>query len=309
MKIIDIKPKTVVSGIFLVKEISFLKTKDNGNRPYTAITFKDKSGEIRSFCWDKHLTLIRPGTFVKLTGNSQERNEEVLLSFKDSAIHPVKQPENLEDYILSLDSLTINRLWEELIGIVNGVQDKFYREILNKIISQHETLGIEFNLKNAPYDAHYGAHFAGALLEHMIYCLRHVKTIHHNYYDRNCPIDPDFLVAATICRSVGRLRKYENIFAVQESQRGKTIPLPILSWEILKELVTGEELLSNKFLKLEDAVLADENRMARSIEGNLVQFAEQIENRTVTFMRFLKFSKNEDKFIWVPELNLEIFNI
>ena len=116
----DIEAGASVSGVFLIKAIQFLKTKDK--RPYSAITFVDKSDEMRSFIWDTHLTHLRAGMFVKASGIARMHKEQLVIRLTDSAITPVPTPDNLDDYINSLDGLTINKLWEELLGYVNAIQ-------------------------------------------------------------------------------------------------------------------------------------------------------------------------------------------
>lgn len=308
-----IKSGSKVSDVFLVKEIQFLKTKDK--RPYTALTFIDKSGEIRSFVWDTHLSHIRAGTFVKASGAAAEHKGDMVIRLDETGIMPVKKPDNLDDYIYALDAVTIKSLWEELMGFINGMQDKFYKTIVSYFIHHHDEIGGEFNLKTCPLtDESYGS-YAGALLEHIVYCLRHAKAIHHNYFDRNAPLDPDLLAAILILHDAGRLKSFKHIFNVTKTQEAKMAFHNSLSTEILEFIISHAEMSEAdwsevKKMKLRNGIIvaAGLDMKFNTIEGMLANRIQNMDALVGVMSRALNFAKQDQELVWCKILQTEILN-
>ena len=296
-----------VSGVFLISACKALRTQDK--RPYTLLELRDKSGIIKAFVWDKQLTMLRAGMFIKASGIAKEHENAIVLKFDDTSITPVRQPNNLDDYIYSLDALTLNRLWEELLGIIEGVHDKYYKSILKMLLDKHETFG-EFSLRTAPLtDERYGT-YAGALLEHIIYCCRHAKMIQHNYFDRNTPIDPDLLAAILILHDVGRLKGLTNIFNVEKSREGHLLSMPVLSYNITRELCDKvEDKDEVKALKLQQGVLeAGSKEQCKFIESMLAQKIQELDALTGIYSRAINFAKPDQEFVDNELLGIKLWN-
>lgn len=309
----DIQSDSKVSDVFLIKEIQFVKTKDK--RPYTAITLMDRSGEIKSFIWDSHLTHIRAGTFVKVSGFCKEHNGSLVIRLKDTGITPVPRPDNLDDYILALDPMTIKTLWEELLGFVNNIQDKFYKAIVQYFVQHHDELGGEFNLKTCPLtDESYG-NYAGALLEHIVYCLRHAKAIHQNYFDRNCPLDLDLLVSILIMHDAGRMQAFRQIFNIQKTPEFVLLGYQGLTTNILSAIISKVEIEAGAWDDIKQAKLfngiytaADLDKKPASLEGMLAQKIQNMDALVGAISRTLNFAKSDKTSVWCRITNSEIYN-
>jgi 23S rRNA maturation-related 3'-5' exoribonuclease YhaM len=309
----DIQSDSKVSDVFLVKEIQFLKTKDK--RPYTAITFMDRSGEIKSFIWDTHLTHIRAGTFVKASGFAKEHNGDLVIRLKDSGITPVPRPENLDDYIVALDHMTVKTLWEELMGFVNGIQDKFYKAIVQYFVRNHEELGREFSLKTCPLTDELYGNYAGALLEHIVYCLRHAKAIHQNYFDRNCPLDLDLLVAILIMHDAGRMRAFRQIYNIKHTDSFLLLGYRGLTSDILGEVISKVEMEAAEWdevkrIKLVNGIYtaADLDAKPNSLEGMLAQRIQNMDALVGAISRTLNFAKAGQPSVYCKVTDSEIYN-
>jgi 3'-5' exoribonuclease len=314
--IADIKPGKF-SGVFLVSECKVLKTRKD-KRPYTLISFKDKSGEITAFVWDKELNYIRAGSFVKASGFAKIHKEELVLRLDDSGITPVKQPDNLDEYIYSLDSLTIKTMWEELLSIVGGVKDKFFKAILDSLLETHSEYG-DFNLKNSPLtDERYGA-YAGALLEHIVYVCRHIKMVQRNYYDRNLPLDPDLLVTIAILHDVGRLKAFQNMMQVEKTVEGKMIPSAQLSWDIVSAIISKIEIpagewkavrADNRSEKLREGIMSasDGDATPMTIEALIVQKTQQMDALVGIYARAINFARQGETFVRLQAKDGEVYN-
>lgn len=295
----DIKPGQI-SGVFLIEECKVLRTQDK--RPYTLLELKDKSGKIKAFVWDKELPFLRPGMFIKASGTAKDHKDGIVLKFDETAITPIKAPQNLDDYIYSLDSITINRLWEELLGVINSVRgDKFYRSTLDKLLELHESLG-DFSLRNCPLsDDKYGT-YAGAFLEHIIYCCRHAKMIQQNYFDRNTPIDPDLLNTLVILQGVGRLQAYKNIFSVEKTTLGKLLPINVISANLLQKLITVQD--AKKTLVLQQGIIGP----PRFIESMLSQKIQEMDLLVGVYSRTINYARADQEFINIEHLNIDLWN-
>ena len=309
----DIKPGPT-SGVYLISECKVLKTKDK-QRPYTLLRLADKSGEIKAFVWDSQLRHLRAGKFVKVSGQAKEHNGEMVLRLNQASITPVKEPENLDDYIYSLDSLTLNTLWEELRGIINGVKSSYFSALLKTLLDKHDEISDEFTLKNAPLtEERYGA-YAGALLEHIVYSCRIVKAVQQNYCDRNTPIDPDLLLSIVIFHDLGRLKAFENIMSVRKSQEGKLYPTHVLSLEVLQEIIShtksyggarGNHLLAAKLR--EGIIAASSNEKPKTIESLIAQKAQSLDALIGIYSRAINFARHDEEFVSLQSEDGELFN-
>jgi 3'-5' exoribonuclease len=312
--IVDIKDKDNVSSVFLVKEASCLKTKKD-KRPYTVLNFIDKTGEIKAFIWDKHLSHIRAGSFVKASGTAALHNDLIVLRLKDTGITPVPKPSNLDNYLHALDAMTISSLWEELSGTASAMQDPFYKAIVFYLLNHHDELGDGFNLKTCPLNDKKDGNYAGALLEHIVYCLRHCKAIHQNYFDRNCPIDPDLLATLAILHHVGKLRSFKNIFSVELTTKARTMGSVAMTREVLQDIISKVEMKADdwnetKELKLKCGAVSssDETMKSNTIEAAIVQSIQVMDRTIGLYARTLNFAKAGKETVWCPEFNVEIIN-
>jgi len=308
----NIKEGATVSDVFLVKESSCLKTKKD-KRPYTALNFVDKSGEIKAFVWDKHLTHIRAGTFVKASGTAAKHNDLIVLRLKDTGITPVPKPSNLDDYLHSLDALTIKNLWEELLGTVNAMQDKFYKAIVLYLINHGDELGDGFSLKTCPLSDKKHGNYAGALLEHIVYCLRHCKVIHQNYFDRNCPIDPDLLTALAILHNAGKLRAFKNIYSIELTTQAKTTGILNITREIIQEIISKIEMSAAEWDKTKELKIkvgavssSDMSMKSNTIEALIVQSIQSMDVNIGLYARELNYAKAGQETIWCSKVGVEI---
>lgn len=306
--IADIKPGKV-SGVFLISDCKVLKTKDK--RPYTRLSFKDKSGEIDAFVWDRELRYLRAGSFVKVSGVTRESKGQTVLALTETAITKVKQPENLDEYIYSLDGLTIKTMWTELLGIINAVQDPFYRALLDCLLEDHESFG-EFSLKNAPLtEERYGA-YAGALLEHIVYVCRHIKLVQRNYYDRNLPLDPDLLTTIAIFHDIGRLKAFQNMLHIEKTVEGKMVKSSSLSWDIVAGIISKVKVEGSdtKTLKLREGIISasDKDCMPKTIEALIVQKLQQLDAMVGIYGRAINFARQDDVFVRLQAANGEVYN-
>lgn len=299
-----------ISQVCLIKEINQLHTKDK-KRPFTSIVLTDKSGEIKAFVWDKHLTHLRPNTFIKLSGEVKEHEGSMVLRVNEQSITPINTPKNLEDYVYSLDCLSVSNLWEELQGFIQAIQDPFFKGIVNSIINEHENFGV-FNLRNCPLTIHRFGQYHGALLEHIIYCARNAKSFQQNYFDRNAPIDPDLLLAILVLHDMGNLKAFTNFnrpqLKVQAKLHGKTC----LSLGIVRGAVNEEELSpieEIKLAKLEHGIMAATEYMKpKFIEAMLAQKIQEMDTLLGVYSRAINFAGHDQEFTDVPYLDTEVYN-
>jgi len=298
------------SGVLLLSNVKHLQTKDS--RPYTRLTLKDKSAEIDAFIWDDHVSFISAGDFVKVSGEVKLRDgEQKVLRINQSSITPVKRPDNLDDYIYSLDNETREQLWKELLKFIESVNDKLLKRLLENLISKHDELGT-FTLKDCPLtDESYGS-YAGALLEHIIYCCRHARAVQKNYYDRNAPINPDILITIIVFHDIGRIRAFENIIKVRKSLEGEWLPTPTLSLLIFEEMSRDIQFDEVTVNKIRSGILevADPDKSPTTLESLIAQNVQKLDALVSMYGRSANYTNKEGHpFNYVKGLRgVKVFN-
>lgn len=300
-----------ITQVFLIKKVNIGKT--GAGKPYTGFILKDRHAEIKCVIWGETLSQYKDGMFVQITGEVAPYQDSLQIKANRQSIMPVPIPSNIEDYLYSLDGVTTQRLWEELISEIELIQDNFLKAVVSNVIKQERD---GFSLKNCPLtDESYG-NYCGALLEHIIYSLRHCKSVQSNYFDRNTPIDFDLLRSIVILHDVGRVEGFTNIFSVEKTTRAKLEGISNLSYRMISDAlyqmkIDGETCDETKVSKLLHGVLVSSNTKLTPlfIEALIAQQVQKLDALVGIYSRSINGAKSDQEFTWTNKIiGSELFN-
>jgi len=143
--------------------------------PFIGLVLSDKSGELKVTLWERTEVPFKEKSFLKITGTVSSYNNEKLLVANYQSIMVVEQPKSTEDYFsLSLDSLTLKRLNDELIKLTP--QEPLFKKIVQAGLSSLNLGTSRIDGKEFAYD--------GSLLDFLVTNLRCAETHHESINDQ-----------------------------------------------------------------------------------------------------------------------------
>lgn len=291
--------------IALVKESNCIKRE----KTFSVIVLKDRSGEIP--CYITGEVTPAPGSFVLVVGKvGKDREQKLKISATN--IQNAKTPLSLENFIFSLDNLTKEKLKEELFESINSITDEFYTNLIKQVLMPTDDVG-QFTLYSAPLtDEKYG-NYSGALLEHIVYSLRHANSVQSNYIDRNTVINPDLIKSIIILHDVGRINSFTNIMAVEKTWIARLIGIPTLTLKTIIEKAPPRETKEDslKFAKIIHGIDVCNylDKTPLFLEAMIAQQVQKLDALTMIYSRTLNGAKPTQLFTWEnPVIKTELFN-
>lgn len=290
----------------LVKESNSFKWNKG---TFSVITVKDRSGELPCYINGENTPL--PGTFINVVGEIK-RDKEQKLKINATNVQVAKMPISLENFIFALDNLTKEKLKEELFASINSITDEYYANIVKQVLVPTDSGG-QFDIYSAPLtDEKYGD-YSGALLEHIVYSLRHAQSVQSNYIDRNSVINPDLVKSILMLHDVGRINAFTNIMAIEKTWVAKLIGVPNLTLKTVIEKApartTNED--SVKFAKIIHGIDVCNylDKTPLFLEAMIAQQVQKLDALTMIYSRTLNGAKPTQLFTWEnPIIKTELFN-
>ena len=195
----ELREGSSVKDIYLCKKRMALVTKNGKN--YESLTLQDKTGTIDAKIWDPNSMGI--GDFdeldyVDITGD--------VVSFQGHLQLNVKRARKCHegeydpaDY-LPVSERNIDDMWKELMAYVNGVENKYLRQLLEAFFGDDD-FARKFKNSSAAKAVHHG--FVGGLLEHTL-----SVTNLCNYYTKAYPmLHKDLLLTVAMLHDIGKTRE------------------------------------------------------------------------------------------------------
>jgi 3'-5' exoribonuclease len=231
--IIDLQANQGVTTTFLVKWKE-VKSKKSGE-PYLALTLGDKSGELEAKMWDNVEevdTTFERDDFVKVKGLVQvHRNRRQLM------IHKLRRCQDGEiDFADYFPKTTkdVEVMFEELLGIVDGIENTPLRELLMSVLLDEE-LAVKFKQAPAAKTLHHA--WLGGLLEHTLSLCKLCKLVVQNYEG----IDLDLLLAGAVLHDIGKTQELNYTRSFGYTTEGQLLGHMILELDIVNEKIAQME--------------------------------------------------------------------
>lgn len=192
----DLQEGELLDELFMIKTARLGETR--AGKPYLAITFFDKSGEISGPAWEHAESLQKfciAGAVVRVCAQVQTYREK--LQLKVESINPVEHADDqLEAFVPASHRQSENML-EELAQLIGSIQNSFLKKLLRKIFNKSNS-GALFQLAPAAKGIHHA--YLGGLLEHSLSMAQVASRLADHYNG----INRDLLVAGALLHDIGK---------------------------------------------------------------------------------------------------------
>ena len=229
----DLQANQAITTTFLVKSKE-VKSKKTGE-PYLALTLGDRSGELDAKMWDNvedvESTFDRDD-FIKVKGLVQiYRNRPQLTIHK---LRPCQDGEiDFADYFPKTTK-DVEVMFEELLGIVDGIETQPLRELLMSLLMDEE-FATQFKQAPAAKSLHHA--WLGGLLEHTLSLCKLCKLVVQNYDG----IDLDLLLAGAVVHDIGKTQELAYTRSFSYTNEGQLLGHMILELDIVNQKIAQIE--------------------------------------------------------------------
>lgn len=207
-------PKDVINTTFMVKYIALRESRDG--KHYLNIVLADSTGEIEARKWhgvEKIAEEVKVSDIVFVEGKvNQFQGRLQLIVNTINAVHPNEIVES--DYIICADNPP-DKMFEELLVIVDGLSDVYIKELLQSILSDVE---IKRRLKLWPAGKTIHHPYKSGLLEHLLSCAKMATDLCPHY-----DVNPNYVIAGSILHDLCKIYELSDGPVVEYTEEGKLI--------------------------------------------------------------------------------------
>ena len=196
----DYKDGDRVFDIYLCKHKLSAMTK-NG-KPYESLILQDKTGTVDAKIWDPNSAGIADfDTLDYIEVYGEVTSFQGALQVNVKRIRKCQEDEfDPADY-LPVSKYPIEGMYQELLGYINKVENKYLKELLNSFFVEDTEFINAFKRSSAAKTVHHG--FVGGLLQHTLSVVK-LCDYYCTAYER---LNKDLLITAAICHDIGKIKE------------------------------------------------------------------------------------------------------
>ncbi len=196
----DYKDGDRVFDIYLCKHKLLAMTK-NG-KPYESLILQDKTGTVDAKIWDPNSAGIADfDTLDYIEVYGEVTSFQGALQVNVKRIRKCQEDEfDPADY-LPVSKYPIEGMYQELLGYINKVENKYLKELLNSFFVEDTEFINAFKKSSAAKTVHHG--FVGGLLQHTLSVVK-LCVYYCTAYER---LNKDLLITAAICHDIGKIKE------------------------------------------------------------------------------------------------------
>jgi 3'-5' exoribonuclease len=224
MYIQDLKFKEPIETLFLVKFINVMQARDGSE--YLNVILSDKTGDLEARAWNSAQEIaanVARGDYVKASGklNLYQNRKQFIIS----SIERVEEDSvDIKDYVVT-SGQDPEKMFQELMGVVNDLDDVYIKELLVQILSEKE---IQRRLKLWPAGKTIHHAYQSGLLEHVLSCTHLSLSLSKHY-----KVNHNYVVAGAILHDLCKIYELSDGPTVDYTEEGK----------LVGHLVKGPELI------------------------------------------------------------------
>ncbi len=224
-----------ISSPFLIKYAAVATGKTG--KPYMNIILTDKTGDVEARVFDNvpkfHSQAVKD-TFVQVEGSAQGFNGRIQIHIKDMTV--LREDEVVVDEYLSPSFLNAEKLYVELLGIVQSMKDPFYKALMESIFVDDTDIAARFKKAPAAKGMHHA--YPVGLLEHVVSICKILDFLSLNYSPY---ADRDLLLVGGMMHDLGKIWELQYEKTTDYTNEGR----------LIGHLVMGSELIEKKVQYLE----------------------------------------------------------
>lgn len=230
----DYKDGDRVFDIYLCKHKLSAMTK-NG-KPYESLILQDKTGTVDAKIWDPNSAGIADfDTLDYIEVYGEVTSFQGALQVNVKRIRKCQEEEfDPADY-LPVSKYPIEGMYQELLGYINKVENKYLKELLNSFFVEDTEFIDAFKKSSAAKTVHHG--FVGGLLQHTLSVVK-LCDYYCSAYER---LNKDLLITAAVCHDIGKTKEISPFPQNDYTDAG----------QFLGHIVIGTEMVGEKIRRIQ----------------------------------------------------------
>lgn len=285
----DYKDGDRVYDIYLCKFKQAAVTK-NG-KPYETVILQDKTGTMDAKIWDPNSMGIGDFDaldFIEVYGD--------IVSFQGACQVNVKRIRRCEEgeynpaEYLPISKKDIGKMYEELKGLINSLENKYCKKLLTKMFVEDTDFAKKFCNSSAAKTVHHG--FVGGLLEHTL----SVTKICDFYCTQYPILKRDLLLTAAICHDIGKVKELSPFPENDYTDVGNLLGHIVMGSEMVSDAAKEIPGFPTTLLgELKHCILAHHGELEYGspkkpalVEAEALNFADNTDAKMETFTELLE---------------------
>lgn len=284
----DLKDGDRIFDIYLCKHKQCAVTK-NG-KPYESVILQDKTGNIDAKVWEPN----NPGIgdydtldYIEVYGDVTNFQGALQISVK--RIRVCKEGEYDPADYLPVSSKNIDLMYKELKGLIESIQNRYLKELLEAFFVQDEAFAKAFLKSSAAKTVHHG--FVGGLLEHTLGVTKLC-----DYYCTAYPVlNRDLLLTAAMCHDIGKIKEISPFPENDYTDDGQLLGHIVMGAQMVAEKAAGIDGFPHGLLaQLQHCILAHHGKyeygspkLPALIEALALNYADDTDAKLETFKEIL----------------------
>lgn len=284
----DIKLNESIQAFFLVKQVQFLKKKDNSD--FISLKLADKTGDIEAKLWDNVAevqTQLKDGVYVKVQGDVGEYQGKKQLTIKK--IRLAETSEVKPDDFFRVTKKNIDEMFDNLKGLISTLDDIDLKKLLMAFMDDTE---IAAAFKKAPAAVNMHSACLGGLLEHItgLLDLGNYVCVQYPQINRN------LLIAGIILHDLGKLKELDYTGPFKYTNDGLLVGHLIIGIKMLNEKInTLPGFPAEKRMLLEHMIASHHGqaefgspKTPQTLEAVVLHYLDNLEAKITGFSEFVE---------------------
>lgn len=321
----EIKEKDAVDSTFLVK-FSAASTDKNG-RLYMNLVLMDKTGELECRIWEdvsQYVGQVVRDAIVRVEGRCQAYQGRRQLIIQKVQI--LREDEvDLKDYLPESD-LDADRLYAQLLGYVESMQDPYYKALAESVLK--DDAEIVSKIKRAPAAKTFHHAYPVGLLEHIVSIVGILDALAKHY---GSAVDRDLLFLGGFFHDIGKIWELSYDRVTDYTDEGKLIGHLVMGVELVERKVRELDALpgrlpgvfpNDKKLLVKHLILAHHGKLEygspklpQCLEAVIVHMIDDLDSKVNAISKFVQadqspgrwtgMSRQFERFFYKPDSVLE----
>ncbi|MBM7558784.1 3'-5' exoribonuclease YhaM family protein [Marinitoga litoralis] len=296
----DLKPNDnkEIEGKVISKR---LQTTRDG-KDFLLFTISDKSGTLRAIDWfnaKENSEKINIGDIIRVKGKIVVFENRLQLNVeKDYNIYVLKNDEINQEKFIKTSEKSVSQLNDELKAIIDNVDNKYIKELLEYIFIKDKKFSNEFSYAPAAINVHHA--YKNGLIEHTIDVANLCNSIAENY---NNIVNKDLLIAGALLHDIGKTKEYKiTPSGIEKTNEGELVGHIAIGIHLVSEYA---KKISNFPKHLLDEILhmiASHHGelewgspiLPKTIEAFILHFADNLSSKVNQIINHISESNNEE---------------
>jgi len=290
----NIKQGDKIASSFLVAEKNMAFSQKGS--PYLTVRLKDKTGEIESKVWETAVELdqlFKKGDIIFIEGRAANYKNSIQISITSIKKIPWDEVEST-DYLPAAKA-DVKEMFNELLGYVEKVSDKFLKALLNAFLQEEETASL---FQRAPAAKGFHHIYLGGLLEHTLSVVRLLEKVADHYPSLN----KDMLITGGILHDIGKIYEFSYNNIIDYSDEGRLIGHIVMGVEMInKRIASIDDFPPQLALELRHIILSHHGefefgspKRPKTLEALVIHYIDDLDAKFNAFQAFMADSANND---------------